>query len=152
MMKIIKKIFFAGIIILLFLQFFQPVRNIDKGQAPSSDFLQVYKAPINIQRILLNSCYDCHSNNTTYPFYAYIQPVSYFLEKHINKGKQELNFNEWGNYSNRKKENKLRGIKEQIENSKMPLPSYLMIHKSAKLSLEEKKVILRWLDSINPTE
>ncbi|MCL1668570.1 heme-binding domain-containing protein [Elizabethkingia ursingii] len=152
MSKAIKKVLFAGVILLLLLQFFQPLRNIDKGKVPSSDFMQVYKAPINIQRILLNSCYDCHSNNTTYPFYAYVQPISYFLEKHINKGKQELNFNEWENYSNRKKENKLSSIKKQIENSKMPLPSYLMIHKNAKLSLEEKKAILNWLDSINSAE
>lgn len=131
-MKVIKKIFFAGIILLLFLQFFQPVRNIDKGQAPPSDFMQVYNPTISIQRTLLNSCYDCHSNNTSYPFYSYVQPISYFLEKHINKGKQELNFNEWGNYSNRKKRNKLSAIREQIENNRMPLPSYTMIHKNAK--------------------
>lgn len=147
--KIIKKIFLAGIILLLFLQFFQPVRNINKGQAPSSDFLQVYKAPISVPRTLLNSCYDCHSNNTHYPFYSYVQPISYFLENHINKGKQELNFNEWGNYSSRKKRNKLSAIREQIENSKMPLPSYLVIHQNAKLSETQKQELLKWLKSVD---
>ncbi|OPB86518.1 cytochrome C [Elizabethkingia occulta] len=147
-MKAIKKIFLAGIILLLVLQFFQPVRNIDKGRAPSSDFMQVSKAPITIQHTLLNSCYDCHSNNTHYPFYSYVQPIGYLLEKHIRNGKQELNFNEWGNYSSRKKRNKLSAIREQIESSKMPLPSYLILHQNAKLSEPQKQELLKWIKSV----
>ncbi|CAM3688178.1 heme-binding domain-containing protein [Elizabethkingia occulta] len=147
-MKAIKKIFLAGIILLLVLQFFQPIRNTDKGQAPSSDFMQVYKAPISIQRTMLNSCYDCHSNNTHYPFYSYVQPIGYLLEKHIRNGKQELNFNEWGNYSSRKKRNKLSAIREQIENNKMPLPSYLILHQNAKLSEPQKQELLKWIKSV----
>ncbi|HFK5509247.1 TPA: heme-binding domain-containing protein [Elizabethkingia anophelis] len=148
MMKSIRKIFFAGIILLLFLQFFQPVRNINKGQAPSSDFLRIYDPPIRIKRTLLNSCYDCHSNNSTYPFYSYVQPISYFLEKHISKGKRELNFNEWGNYSSRKRRNKLSAIREQIETNKMPLASYLVIHRNAKLSEAQKQELFKWMESI----
>lgn len=146
MKKAIKKILLIGFILFLLIQIYQPVRNI--GQAPSDGFANFYNAPQQIQNILQNSCYDCHSNNTNYPAYSYIQPARYLMEKHIKEGKEELNFNDWTNYSVRKQRNKLNGIIEQIEDDKMPLDSYTLIHKNAKLSDQQKVEMINWLSAI----
>ena len=105
MKKRIKKIAVVGFIIFLLMQFYQPARNVSYEQVSSSNFTEVYKVPKNIETTLRASCYDCHSNNTNYPWYSYIQPVRFFMDGHINEGKKELNFNEYGNYSKRRQEN-----------------------------------------------
>ncbi|KAA2223381.1 cytochrome C [Chryseobacterium sediminis] len=142
----VKNILLGFVLIFLLIQIIQPARNIDYGQVPSTDISKVYKLPKNVQSILTNSCYDCHSNSTHYPFYSYIQPLSYYLEKHIKKGKEELNFNEWSNYSRRKQVNKLNSIANQIQQKKMPLTSYTYLHPEAKLSEKQIKEIVHWIE------
>ncbi len=118
-----------------------------------SNFMNSYKVPQEIQQVLKNSCFDCHSNNTNYPWYNRIQPISWFLEQHIKKGKNDLNFDEFESYSIRKQKNKLKSIANQIEENKMPLFSYTLIHKNSKLTEVEKVKLIDWLykkqDSIN---
>lgn len=130
------------------IQLIRPARNIDYGQLPSSDISKVYQIPEKIQSILRNSCYDCHSNSTDYPVYSYIQPLSFYLENHIQKGKKELNFNEWGHYSDRKQANKLESILNQIQQKKMPLPSYIYLHHGAKLSEKQIEEMASWIGRI----
>ncbi|WP_318845653.1 heme-binding domain-containing protein [Chryseobacterium sp. JV558] len=141
-----KNILLGFVLIFLLIQIIQPARNIDYGQVPSTDISKVYKLPENVQSVLTNSCYDCHSNSTHYPFYSYIQPLSYYLEKHIKKGKEELNFNEWGSYSRRKQTNKLESIANQIQQKKMPLTSYIYLHPEAKLSEKQIEEIVHWIE------
>jgi hypothetical protein len=97
---------------------------------------------------LQGSCYDCHSNNTSYPWYNRIQPVAWFLQSHITDGKKELNFNEWGMYSNRRKNSKLKSIISQIKDDEMPLSSYTIIHKDAKLSKSLKALVIGYLKKL----
>lgn len=113
-----------------------------------SDFSNTFEVPYNIQNILKNSCYDCHSNNTNYPWYDKIQPASWLLENHIKKGKKELNFSEFGTYSKRKQKSKLKAAINQIKDDEMPLYSYTLIHKDAKLSESDKEVITKWLTEL----
>jgi hypothetical protein len=141
-----KNILLGFVLIFLLIQIIQPARNIDYGQVPSTDISKVYKIPDNVQSVLRNSCYDCHSNSTHYPFYSYIQPLSYYLEKHIKKGKEELNFSEWGSYSHRKQTNKLESIVNQIKQKKMPLTSYTYLHPESKLSGKQIEEIVRWIE------
>jgi hypothetical protein len=94
------------------------------------------------------SCYDCHSNNTYYPWYNKIQPVAWFLENHINEAKEEFNFSEFGNYSNRKKKGKLKSIRNEIKDDKMPLKSYTIMHKDAKFTEEEKKQFVKYFNKM----
>lgn len=148
MKKIIKKIFFIGLIIFLLIQLYQPARNIGLEQDITANFTKVYNVPKNIEAIFRTSCYDCHSNNTNYPWYSYIQPVRMVMESHINEGKENLNFNEWGNYSSRKQNNKLDRIAKQIQSNEMPLASYTLIHKNATLSATQKKEVLDWINKI----
>lgn len=108
-MKInVKKIFVLGLIIFLLIQFYQPARNVSSEQDMPEDFTNVYAVPKNVATVLRTSCYDCHSNNTQYPWYSYIQPVRMFMDNHIKEGKENLNFSEFGNYSERKQGNKIR--------------------------------------------
>ncbi len=142
----IKNIFLGFLLIFLLIQIIQPARNIDYGQVPSTDISKVYKVPENVQTVLRQSCYDCHSNSTHYPFYSYIQPLRYYIEKHIKKGKEELNFNEWGRYSHRKQISKLESIVHQIQQKKMPLTSYTDLHPETKLSEKQIEEIVRWVE------
>jgi exonuclease VII small subunit len=77
-----------------------------------------------------------------------VQPVAWFLEDHIKEGKAELNFNEWDDYSNRRKNSKLKSIINQIENGEMPLDSYTLIHGNAKLSESEKKLLIEYMSDL----
>ncbi|MFV8371045.1 heme-binding domain-containing protein [Flavobacterium sp. LB2P74] len=146
MEKSIKKIFFVALIIFLLMQLYQPVRNVNPEQDMTVDFTKAYDVPNNVATILRTSCYDCHSNNTDYPFYSYVQPVRFLMEKHIKEGKENLNFNEFGTYSKRKQENKLDAIVKQIKSNEMPLVSYTLFHKNAKLSSKQKNEVVDWID------
>jgi hypothetical protein len=146
MKRIFKKTLFIGLIIFLLMQLYQPARNLGYGQDITGNFTKVYNVPKNVEIILRTSCYDCHSNNTNYPWYSYIQPARFFMESHIATGKENLNFNEWGNYSSRKQNNKLERIAKQIESNEMPLSSYTLIHKKAILTASQKKEVLDWIN------
>jgi len=145
---IIKKILFIGLIIFLLIQLYQPARNISFEQDITGNFTKVYNVPKNVEIILRTSCYDCHSNNTYYPWYSYIQPARFFMERHIKEGKEELNFNEFGNYSKRRQNSKLKAISKEIKSNEMPLSSYTLIHKNAILTASQKKKVLDWINKI----
>ena len=113
-----------------------------------ADFMKVYKVPKNINLILQTSCYDCHSNNTNYPWYNKIQPVTWYLNNHIEEGKAELNFSEFGDYSFRRQRSKIRSISSQVEDGEMPLSSYTLVHWDAKLSDKQKEEFVAWMDSL----
>lgn len=142
----IKKILLGLLVLLIFIQFWHPARN-KSEQVMSNDIAKTVLVPEQVQGILEKSCYNCHSNNTDYPWYAYIQPLHWYLNDHIEAGKAELNFNEFDSYSSRRKLNKLRAIESSLEEGTMPLPSYSLIHRKAILSDAEKTLLLRWLES-----
>lgn len=131
------------LLILLAIQFVQPARNQSTGNSEMW-IASITKVPENVQAILQNSCYDCHSNNTRYPWYAAIQPGSWWMASHIKKGKEELNFDEFGNYSKRRQLSKLKAIQGSLEEQTMPLPSYLLIHRGASLSQSDQKILKLW--------
>jgi len=136
---------FAGLILW---QFYQPKRNVKVEQDLSKDFATVNHAPEDIKNLLKNSCYDCHSNNTEYRWYDLIQPARMIVERHIDNGKKELNFNEWTDYSARRQASKLDRMIKNIEKGVMPLKSYTLIHQSAKLNEAQKQALVHWLNGI----
>lgn len=125
---------------------FVPTKRNQSVVIPDTDFMVVNVVPQSIYNLLQTSCYDCHSNNTSYPWYNKVQPVAWILENHIEEGKAELNFSEWDNYSKRRKKSKLKSIISQIEDDKMPLTSYTLIHRDAVLSKEQKTEIIDWIN------
>lgn len=146
-MKWFKKTMVVVLVALVGIQFFPAKRNQDKTIL-SSDFTKIYDVPENIQNTLKISCYDCHSNYTAYPWYNKIQPITWFLEDHIAEGKAELNFSEFGDYSKRRRKNKLKSIASQVNDNEMPLWSYTLIHGDAKLSEKDKKEFISWIEHL----
>ena len=144
-MKPIKKIGLVLVIVFVAIQFIQPAHN-KSGQVLPTDFATVYTVPTSVQTILRNACYDCHSNNTTYPWYSNIQPMAWMMKRHIDNGKEKLNFSEFGSYSSRRQISKLKGIANQIKDDEMPLSSYKMMHSKATLTKEEKVLIMDWMN------
>lgn len=142
-MKFIKRIAIVLVVILVGIQFF-PTKHNQSDEVSETDFIKTFSVPNNIKILLKSSCYDCHSKNTKYPWYDKIQPLSWLLEDHINKGKEELNFSEFGLYSKRKQKSKLKSIISQIKDNEMPLSSYIIMHSNAKLSKNDKKLIMDW--------
>ena len=127
--------------IVLVIQVIPVERNVSTVPAGQS-FEKTEKVPANVAAILKVSCYDCHSNNTRYPWYSELQPGAWFMAQHITKGKEELNFDEFNNYSKRRKKAKIKSIISQIEKDEMPLKSYRMMHGNARLSADKKKELL----------
>jgi len=146
-MKIVKIIAIVLLVAFLGIQFF-PVERNQSDSVPKTDFMLVNDVPSDIQNKLQVSCYDCHSNNTQYPWYNKVQPVAWFLEDHIKEGKAELNFNEWDSLSSRRKSSKLRSIIKQIESGEMPLDSYTLIHKDAKFSEAEAEELINFITQL----
>ena len=142
-MRRLKKILLGLLIVLALIQFIQPGRN-RSNEILSTDLAKKINVPEDVQKILEIACYDCHSNNTSYPWYSRVQPVGWLQAKHIKQGKAELNFSEFGSYSPRRQVSKLNGIANSIKDGTMPLNSYAMIHKDARLSKEDKALIIKW--------
>jgi hypothetical protein len=146
-MKLLKRFGIALLVVLVGIQFI-PTRSNLSIEAPSTDFLKTYKVPEDMGQILFTSCYNCHSNNTDYPWYSRVQPIGLLLAHHIKKGKTELNFNEFGSYSVRKQISKLDIMVDQIEKGKMPIRSYTLIHHEARISGENKKKVIEYLNAL----
>lgn len=134
-----KKILIAVLLIVIGIQFV-PMNVPAEVPTKADDELQ---APEEVMAILKRSCFDCHSNHTNYPWYSSIAPVSWFTKMHVKEGRKHMNFSTWARYDDEKKAKYLDKIPKAIK-SKMPLPSYLLIHKDAKLSDKDKQVLSDW--------
>lgn len=142
-MNVARKILLTIVIVFVAIQFIQPSKN-KSEQEFQTDISHVVIMPAGVKEVLKTSCYDCHSNNTHYPWYSFIQPAAWWMASHIKEGKADLNFSEFGNYTKRKQGNKLQAIAKSIQDQTMPLSSYTLLHSSAKLSREKKELIINW--------
>lgn len=135
---------------LIGIQFFRPTKNISEGNQPK-DISSLYPIPDSVHQILKTSCYDCHSNNTQYPWYSNIQPVAWWLADHVKEGKAELNFSEFANYRIGRQYRKLEEVIEEVKEDKMPLSSYTIAHSDAKLNDNQKRMLSAWAASVRDT-
>ncbi len=142
----LKKTALAAATVFALIQFIQPARN-GSGQVLDTDISKTVAVPESVRDILANSCLDCHSNSTRYPWYTYIQPGGWFMAYHIRNAKEKLNFSAFGAYSKRRQGSKLESIRKQIETRAMPLPSYLLLHRNAVLSPSEKELLIHWANA-----
>lgn len=141
-----KKIIYAIIIILIVIQFIRPDKNIHAGEQVNN-IKTSYQMPDKVNKILSVACYDCHSNNTRYPWYNNIQPIAWWLNSHIIDGKNHLNFDEFTTYSLKRQDHKLEGLIETQKNHWMPMESYKAIHKDANLSNVQIKLLIDWANN-----
>lgn len=147
----LKKIVIGIVVIFLGIQFFR----IDKTNPPINeemDFIKMTNPPIKVGTILKTSCYDCHSNESSYPWYTNVAPFSWWVKHHINEGREKLNFSDWGTYTSKRKDHKLEECIEQIQEGEMPMSSYLLAHKEAALSEEQKQLLMEWFLSLRKSE
>lgn len=141
----VRKIFIALGIALLLFQFYRPEKNLsgDTSKAISTK----YTIPTNVKKTLETACFDCHSNTTRYPWYSNIQPGASFMWGHIKEGKKKLNFDTFASRRVAIQNHKFEEIIEMVEENKMPLFSYTLIHRDAKLNEDQKMEIINWAKS-----
>lgn len=150
MKKYLKWAAIALLMILLVLQFFQ-INKTNPEIKPAEDFLVINKTEASTAKLLKDACYDCHSHETKYPWYTNVVPLSWWIKKHIVKGREELNFSTWATYSTKKADHKLEESIEMIEEKKMPLKSYVIAHSEAKLSADQIKQLSDYFRSQRKT-
>ena len=148
--KILKRTLQILLLAFILIQFIRPAKN-RANDISNNDISKIYAVPADVEAILKSSCYDCHSNNTVYPWYAEVQPVAWWLADHVKEGKKELNFSEFATYRIGRQYRKLEAINKQVKEGEMPLESYLWIHNNAKLSDAQKLILANWVTSIRDT-
>ena len=143
-MKILKKLGLIVLVALIIAQFFGPEKN--DGDITSVDaFFVDTNPPEDVKVILKSACMDCHSEHTKYPWYNTITPLNYWLDDHVNEGKEHFNMSKWNDYSDKKKDHKLDELAEEVAEKEMPLPSYTWTHADADLSQDQIDGILSWV-------
>ena len=148
MKKIIKAFGAILAIILILIQFVRPLR-INPVSDKSKDISASLNIPVNVSEILERSCYDCHSNNTRWPWYSYIAPVSWLIAQDVNNGRDKMNFSEWGNYNLTDRISTFDDIVKMLQKDEMPLPKYLLLHRDAKLTDDDKNLLIKWAKSMS---
>lgn len=147
MLKLFKIVFIILLLVFIAIQFFQPEKNSSNDH--SKHIISTEQVPENIKTILTNACLDCHSNNTNYQWIHKPAPVSWMVNKHIVKGKGELNLSEWGDFDIYDKIGTLEEMCNEAERKTMPLKSYSAVHKKAKLSDEQIAELCAWAEKLS---
>ena len=140
----IRKALYVLAVVLVLIQFYRSDLNNSSYESAVNAFIQQNNVSSEVESILKTSCFDCHSNHTSYPLYAQVAPMSFWINHHVEEGKEHLNFSDWNNYSIKKKLHKLDEIIEEIDEHEMPLSSYTLLHDDAKLSQESSKLLINW--------
>ncbi|MFZ2429909.1 MAG: heme-binding domain-containing protein [Lutibacter sp.] len=141
-----KKILLGILAVFILIQFFRPEKNISKNEMNAMG--TVMEIPVEVTKIIQTSCSDCHSNFTNYPWYSEIAPASWYLAQHVKEGKENLNFSGWTAYNKDQQAHILKDIKEVLNEREMPLKSYLLIHKDAKLTENQYQILYDWANTV----
>jgi hypothetical protein len=136
-----KKILVVLLVAFIIIQFF-PIDKTNPAPTPGMDFLKIKNTPQEVAAIINTSCYDCHSNETKYPWYSNISPASWFLKNHIDEARKHLNFSTFAMYEPKRQVHKLEECIEMVEKNEMPLESYFVGHQGAKLTDEQRKILI----------
>jgi hypothetical protein len=142
------KVIWAIIIIVIIVIQLIPSDRPEVIATNDSDLLKNVNVPDSVSRILKSACYDCHSNETKYPWYAYVAPVSWLVSRDARLGRANMNLSEWETLSKMDKASLLSDIADEVESGEMPMPIYVLMHPEAKLSAMERTLIVRWTDEL----
>ena len=141
-----KRIFIGLVVVVALLQLVQPDR-VNPAVEPARDWLASNAPPARVVGSLRAACYDCHSNETKWPWYSRVSPVSWWIVDHIKDGRKHLNFSDWPHDNPRKARSRWQNIQDEIESGGMPLKSYTLIHSEARLSATDRTELMEWVDS-----
>lgn len=142
-MKRGKVILIIVLVVLVVIQFFRPEKNTSDAD-PVNGIATKYEVPMNVLMVLNDACYNCHSNYTTYPWYYNIQPVGWWMDYHIDQAKRHVNFSEFATYSKEDAAHAFHEINEVMTEHVMPLKSYRLMHKNARLTDQQYKKVADW--------
>jgi hypothetical protein len=146
--RLLKSVLLVFAVLLVGAQFIRPAKNIFPA-APGPGDLTVLRPPSpEVKAVLERACFDCHSNNTRYPWYAEIQPIGWWLADHVKEGKAHLNFSTFGTYPAKRQERKLNELMDEVEEEHMPLTSYRLVHADARLTPAEIKALTDWAAAV----
>ena len=139
------------LVLLIVLQFIPVDRSVPTTN-PNEEFFSVVNASPEVETLVKQACYDCHSYETVYPWYDKIAPVKFFLNKHIKEGRDELNFSVWTTYPADRASHKAEEAVELVENREMPLNSYTWTHDEARLSDPQRELLVHFFNTlVDPT-
>jgi uncharacterized membrane protein len=140
-----KKILLLLLAVFIIMQFFRIDKTNPKVEK-AKDFITLTTPPADIEKMIRTACYDCHSNETEYPWYTNVAPVSWIIGNHIEEGREYFNFSTWADYDEDKKNHLLHECEEEVEHKKMPLSSYTWTHGDANLSDEQREELAEWFE------
>lgn len=120
----------------------------ERKEVETDNSMAFQAVDIEVQNILNKACMDCHSNNTTYPWYANVVPVNYWIDGHIEHGREELNFSEWNSYPAGDQKHMAKEVVEVVEKKEMPMLFYWLVHWDAKLTDAEREKLVEYFKSI----
>ena len=143
MSKTLKYSGIGLIALVVIIQFFSGKKPDVQSQNPG-DIHQVLEIGQEVSRILREACYDCHSNETVYPWYASVAPISWLVIHDVDEGRDELNFSTWADYPLKRQNHKLDEIIELVEEGEMPMAVYKITHPEARLTNEEINLVIDW--------
>ncbi len=146
-MKTFKKILFWCLIGFALIQFI-PTDKTNRPVDRKVNFIDVKKTPPKVSELMKGACYDCHSNETVYPKYAYVAPVSWSVKSHVNEGREHLNFSVWETYNDDLKKSMLEKSVQTLQNKTMPMPGYIVYHDKANLSDAERTLLIRYFEEM----
>lgn len=147
MKSILYKIGLVVLVVFIVLQFFGVDKTVPETDA-SADFLTIHQPPSDIETIFRSACYDCHSYETTYPWYSNVQPAAWWLQGHIDEGRDEMNFSTWQSYSAEDADHYLEEIVEVVDEEEMPLRSYTWAHSDARLTDQQRENLTEWVSDV----
>ena len=142
----LRRIILALAIILIAIQFV-PVDRTNPPADPAHSIYAVQPVPANVHAIFDRSCKDCHSNETTWPWYSHVAPVSWMVANDVHEARRKLNLSEWSTYDVKKRDHKLEEICNEILGGDMPDSKYTLIHRQARLTADDHEAVCKWTGS-----
>ncbi|MDP9959043.1 heme-binding domain-containing protein [Chryseobacterium lathyri] len=146
-MNTLKKVLFWTLVVFAMMQFIS-IDKVNKPVNTAVNFVDAKKAPEKIRSLIKGACYDCHSNETVYPKYAYVAPISWSVKSHVNEGREHLNFSVWGTYNKELKESMLSKSIQTVQSKVMPMPGYIVYHKEANLTEAERTLLVQYFEEM----
>jgi len=142
-----RKVLVGLLLLAAIIQTIQPTRNLSDTLG-ENDISKTYAISDEVHVIFRNKCYDCHSNNTSYPWYTYVQPIGWWMAAHIYEGKEHLDFSEFKTYPPKKAKHKLEELYDAVNEGWMPLETYLWMHHDAEITPADRDAINAWLKTL----
>ena len=149
MKKWFKVVAIVALLLIAGIQLVRPART-NPPTEPSRHLAARVNTPPHVAAILDRSCRDCHSNDTQWPWYSHVAPVSWFVIDHVNHGRSHFNYSEWSKYTAEQASALLKGTCELTQEGAMPLASYVRMHRSARLSAADAAALCDWASAARP--